>query len=696
MDLKDYLKIIRRRWLQIIVIAAAVAGVQLLTVMTKEQRYSASAEILFKPSPYEQSLMVPEEYAQQVLPMESKITLLKSDPVMRRACEILEKTYNIKTSPEKIQPSISTAKGSEPNATVVTVVDVVPDNTVAVVRAVIEAYIDHLVDTSLKSVKDAKSFQDSRREKIEADIRTMYDQLRESFRSEFAKQGIWDPESQTAVKINQLIELEKTKQQNQLEVARIQNRIDRLPAEAMESIKNEVVARHLSPYAESSDRPSEPTPLAARRAELQTRIDTLRKKYHERHPSIVELRDEIEGVQEALRREAAVAPVVKHRALKDQIEILRDTGKFIDEILGAEWQTMSAITEQKFAYEERKRKLDDLHGRLLKINDKIEELDLMLKKKPGEYQASIETIREPRAALAVPKAERTTFPIIFLVSLVIGIAGGYIIEYMNDTMRSSIDVKTYINLPTIASIPTLRDEPASILDAALKSPVHEMYNKLSTFIESVMLEQKAKSMLFTSAKAGEGKSTVSSNIAIALARNGEKTVLVDSDLRKPQYHMIFGLDNSRGLSNILSGEFDAERKLNGIVKGKILTYEDYLQETLVENLRVLTSGPVPVNPITLLKSPILKDLIGELKKCADIVIFDSPPILGVVDAALLSTQLDLAFLVMAENNVRRSEAAQMKHSLNQVGANIVGVILNKTGLQPESYYYYYHRYRGYS
>ncbi|OHB74786.1 MAG: hypothetical protein A2Z34_10085 [Planctomycetes bacterium RBG_16_59_8] len=253
-----------------------------------------------------------------------------------------------------------------------------------------------------------------------------------------------------------------------------------------------------------------------------------------------------------------------------------------------------------------------------------------------------------------------------------------------------------MNLATVATIPDLKGEPLSILDAALKSPICELYNKLATFIESVMLEQKAKTILFTSAKAGEGKSTISSNMAIVLAQNGEKVVLIDSDLRKPQFHMIFSLDNSRGLSNILSGEFEAEQKLNGIVNGKPTSIEDYLQKTSVPNLRVLTSGPVPMNPITLLKSPMLAELTRQLRSLADVVIFDSPPILGVIDAAILSSTAELTFLVVTENNVRRPEAAQMKHSLSQVGANIVGVILNKTGFQPESYYYYYHRYRGYS
>lgn len=682
--------------MQIMIIALAVAAIQTLTLISKEQYFFATAEVLFKQSPNELGLYVQEEFPTQIVPMESKMMMLTSDPVLERASASFKTDDHIELSADELRASLKIEKGSVADAARITATHPIPDRTVQIVKQIVAAYIAHDIERTTKSIREAVNYHVKRKGEIEADIQKTTIEFRETVRNEYSKKGIWDPESQSAVKVQQLVELEKFKQQTLFDLAKLRAKLEKAPEKSKQMRTMDIIERHLSPYSPISASPSAQSTYTAKLSDLNMRLKALRKKYTETHPAVMEVKTEIQTIHEAVKEENVKTAADEYDALREQKDVLEAANALIDEVLMNEWNSLSAIAEQKMHFEDKKRKIDDLQRRLLVVGDKIEDLNLMLKKKPSEKESAIEIIRDPHHGTTLPKAEKSAIPLIVLISLVIGVAGGYIIEYLNDSMRSSMDVKTYLNLSTIATIPYLKDEPTVLTDVALKSPLSELYNKLGAFLESVILEQKAKTILFTSAKAGEGKSTVSSNTAIALAQSGEKVILIDSDLRKPQYHMIFGLDNSRGLSNILSGEFEAEQQLNGIINSKPMTFESYLHATSVESLKVLTSGPVPMNPITLLKSPRMNAVIAESTKLANIVIFDSPPILGVIDAAILSTMVDLTVIVMSENEVRRAEAAQVKHAMSQVGANIIGVVLNKAGIHPETYYYYYHRYRGYS
>jgi capsular exopolysaccharide synthesis family protein len=298
----------------------------------------------------------------------------------------------------------------------------------------------------------------------------------------------------------------------------------------------------------------------------------------------------------------------------------------------------------------------------------------------------------PTGPHASKKGTQSSLLLSFLISILLAFGSGYLLEYLNNTIQTSNDVRTYLNLANIAVIPQIRG-PQSLRQIDLKDPTWENYNKLATFVESVAQEQRSRTILITSAKAAEGKSTISSNLGIAMAQGGLRVILIDSDLRKPQYHNIFSCSNERGLSSILSGELDASQ-LEQQEAGILPSLTDYLQPTEIPTLRVLPSGPIPENPVALLKSNRLPKLLSILNEEADIVIFDSPPLLGVIDAAILGAICDLSILVISEGQVTRGEATQTKSALDQVNANIIGTILNKAEHQPEAYYYYYYRYRG--
>jgi capsular exopolysaccharide synthesis family protein len=184
-----------------------------------------------------------------------------------------------------------------------------------------------------------------------------------------------------------------------------------------------------------------------------------------------------------------------------------------------------------------------------------------------------------------------------------------------------------------------------------------------------------KTLMITSSKPKEGKSTTASNLAIIVAQSGKKVILVDADLRRPVQHMVFELDNEQGLS---SAFLDTHAGI-----------DRYLKPVTTDSLSVLPSGPVPHNPSELLDSGRMLEVIEELKKRADLVIFDSPPVLSVADATILASRMDRVLLVVDSGYTRRGTAKRAKEVLLSIGANIAGVVVNRAVVKAEADYYDY-------
>lgn len=225
------------------------------------------------------------------------------------------------------------------------------------------------------------------------------------------------------------------------------------------------------------------------------------------------------------------------------------------------------------------------------------------------------------------------------------------------------------------------EEVTLIANTDAKSPVSEAYRTIRTNIKfSNIAGQELKTIMLTSATPNEGKSTTVSNLAVVMAQAGHSVVLCDCDFRNPTQHKIFGLHN-KGLSNCVATGSNVM---------------DIIQQTSVPNLYVLTSGPVAPNPSELLASQNMVDILEELKQHFDYVLIDTPPIMPVTDAAVVSAKVDGTILVIASGAVSPSVAVEAKTRLEQAGAHLLGVVLNKVDVGANShygygygYYYYY-------
>lgn len=209
-----------------------------------------------------------------------------------------------------------------------------------------------------------------------------------------------------------------------------------------------------------------------------------------------------------------------------------------------------------------------------------------------------------------------------------------------------------------------------------RSPVSEAYRAIRTNLQFAGAGKQLKTLVFTSAIPGEGKSTTVANLAIAMGQDDKKILLIDCDMRKPVVHRRFGLLN-RGLSNCFAED---------------LPLKEVIQADVFPNLDVVTSGPVPPNPAELLGSKKMEALLQEAAETYDYVFLDMPPVLAVTDAALMSSRVDGTVIILGSGDISPDEGKQAQSVLEKVHANILGVILNKVPQHHKSGYYYYYYY----
>ena len=194
-----------------------------------------------------------------------------------------------------------------------------------------------------------------------------------------------------------------------------------------------------------------------------------------------------------------------------------------------------------------------------------------------------------------------------------------------------------------------------------KSAISEAYRVLRTNIQYSSIDKPLKTIVVTSSGPGEGKTTTIVNMGIAFAQSGSKVIIIDADLRKPKIHKLFGMDNKRGLSNMLVAHED---------------YKSYLNKCEVDNLHVITCGVKPPNPSELLSTKAMRQFIEKVSADYDFVFIDSPPVGTVTDAAILSTEVDGTILVVSSGLVDDKALVRSKELLDKVNANIIGVVLN--------------------
>ena len=286
---------------------------------------------------------------------------------------------------------------------------------------------------------------------------------------------------------------------------------------------------------------------------------------------------------------------------------------------------------------------------------------------------------EPAQVPDVPVRPRTVrdTALAVVIGALIGLGSIFLLEYLDDTVKDAEQIQDDTRLPTLGNVAVIKDikQPGRLVaHVRPRDPISEGYRTLRTNLTFASVDGGLRSLLVTSATPEDGKSVTIANLAIVFAQAGKQVVLVDTDLRRPVQHQFFGLQNRGGVTET-------------ILESRAPVYK-YLQETMIPNLLVLPSGPPPPNPAELLGSQRMGDVYNALLEEADIVLFDTPPVLSVTDAAVLAPRVSGCLMVVKSGRTKREALVQMTNTLEASNAKLYGVVINMVKRGRGSYYYY--------
>ncbi len=424
-----------------------------------------------------------------------------------------------------------------------------------------------------------------------------------------------------------------------------------------------------------------------KQAYIQLDAEYMRRseKFKPEYPEMVRLKNQMDTVQKRINAE--VNRIIA--GIKNDYESSRRRESLLRQAFQRQKAKAMEMKQKAIQYNILKREADtnrDLYDSLLQ---RMKEAGVSA----GITASNIQIIDEAESLTKPFKPnKRLNLVLAIVVGLFLGIGLAFFFEYLDNTVKTPEDVEQLIRLPSFGMIPEISYErrrrsaegafyPVELITFAQpKSMLSEAYRNVRTSILLSFSEKPPKRIAISSPNPGEGKTTTVINTAIALSQTGARVLILDSDMRKPRIHVVFGDENGVGLSNYLSGNAE----LRSIMK-----------KLSIPNLYYIPSGPVPPNPSELLGSKLFKKTIKFLGEKFDHIVLDSPPVLGFADSIVLSTMADGVLLVVGAGKTPRETLQRAKDTLAQVNAKFLGVVINQVDIGRSDYGYYYYRYQYY-
>jgi len=722
--LTDYLRILRRgKWIIILSFVAVVGSTAYFSFTTTPTYEAQCMVIVDSQSRVERTLFDVGPFSQQVTMINNQVQILKSRLLAEKVISsLLESGLQDSLSlfrvenPEDLhvgyrryfarhlQEALSIEPVRDTDVIKIKVKAPSPQEAAFLANKVAEVYQNLDREFSRGEISQVVTFLRDQLQKKEESLRAAEEALRKFQQDE----GIVALSQETQEMVKQLVEFESLYQEAVTDRKTYEKRLEYLKSQLGE------LRRTLE--TDLADI-SHPLILELRQkiAESEAKLVNFKAQgIPESYPDFKKENERLASLKRTLTEETKKVLLARypvHDPLKPYQEILEKiiTAETEVEALQAKEDALKKIVDQHLL------KLDTLPEKSLKLarleraKKLNENLYMMMKEKYEESRITragqIGKIRivDPAVPPEFPISPKKKLNLILatLVGLGLGIGVVFFLEYLDNSVRTVEDVER-LQLPLLGSIPDIEPEKQNGLWRAIpkkkgsedevgrlatrlvthlkpKSPYSEAYRSLRTQIQYSRSEKPVQTILVSSPGPGEGKSTSVTNLAITMAQMGSKTILVDSDLRRPVLHSLFDLKRDVGLSNYLVGRAEIE---------------EVIRPTSVDNLYLISCGILPPNPSELLGSKRMQELIQQLKSEYDYVLFDSPPLIAVTDAVVMAPWVDGVVLVLRSGKTDRDAAVRAFELLRNVKANVLGTLLNDVlpSYMYGSYYYYYYYY----
>lgn len=420
------------------------------------------------------------------------------------------------------------------------------------------------------------------------------------------------------------------------------------------------------------------TSLKQRYSEIKGQRAELAQRYQPQHPKMVALDKQMDIIRTDLLREIDQALAAEESAYQETLGVEKRLG----EMLLAERKVAGELNRKEIGYKQLEREVDNNSRLYGLVNKRLKEADLSGLLKTNNMSI-LDAAKEPKVPVR-PQVQRN-LALGFLLGLMLALLAAFGLEYLDNTIKGHEDVEQLLGLPFLGLIPSIARENKRgveirrdlvVLDAP-KSSASECARSLRTNLLFMSPDRPLKSFVVTSAGPQEGKTTVANALAITMAQTGSKVLLVDTDMRRPRMHKVYGVSNEVGISSMILGE------------AKLL---DVVKHTELVGLDLLPCGPIPPNPAELLLSEAFANVRKELLEHYDRVLFDSPPVGAVTDPVILATMTDGAVLVLKAGQTQREVGQQAVRAMRDGNAHILGAVINDLDVESRKYGYYYYSY----
>jgi len=524
-------------------------------------------------------------------------------------------------------------------------------------------YIEHNLDIRVKPFRDSVEWLSARLVESKSRVEDSQKVLQkykegEGIVSFEAKENVITQKLQALM--TQLVQSESKRQETEVRYQQIQSVVEQPELLAtVPDIMNNLVIQGL------------------RNDELATKkkISELADKFGPKHPQMIKARTELETIQKNLVSEA--------RKMLNAAKTDFDIAKAREDSL------RKTIEDQKREVLNLSRKSIEFDVFAGEATSNKQFYELLLKKMQEASLSSGINVSNAQIVDGAAVPERPLRPrkaLNLVLAMIMGSLGGvfaaFFVEYMDNTVKTPEDVETVLELPFLGYVPATSPEEGPLyMFSESRAIVAESYRTIRTGVLLSAAEEHALQVIVvTSSTPGEGKTTTSANLAVAMAQMGERVLVIDTDMRRHNLHRTFGMDNLVGISDCIVDHKNLDDAIRGVRN--------------IENLDIITGGTMPPNPSELLGSNSMRELLGRLRQRYDRIILDSPPLMLFSDALVMSKLADGVILVIKAGETNRDVIRKLSQSLKTVNARIIGTVLNNVDVERQSSSYYYNPYYG--
>lgn len=543
-----------------------------------------------------------------------------------------------------------------------------PELSALIANTISDVYIEQSLETKTGVSQDAVTWLQKKIEEIRQKVETSEMKV-QKYKEENQIISIEEKETITAQRLNELNQQLMDAQVKRVEAETRYMNLKKLSREPeMIQSTQEVIGNS---FIQS---------LKAQEVALEKEYAQMSEKYGPKHPQLVRLRSQLDEIRHRISLEV--------RKIINSIKTEYEVAKAREETI-------------RNAFEEMKNEAQD-------FNKKSVEFGVLKRQAESDrqmYEILLKRLNEASVgediqAVNVRIVDRAVVPsspvkprkllniaLSILIGLGLGVGFAFFFEYLDNTFRTPDDVEEALSIPFLGIVPEIKlkeGESETDRDLAVqkkpRSTFAEAFRSIRTNLLLSSAEHKPGVILITSPGPYEGKSLTAINLALILVQTGERVLLIDGDMRKPRVYKVFGLDDSKGLSTLLTGHSDIK---------------EVVFESAIPYLYLLPSGPNPPNPAELLGSGKMAEIIAELRKKFEYVIIDSPPLIAVTDSVVLSTIVDGVVIILKAGQTTKELAKRAHKNLKEINAKIIGAVLNEVDFERDRYYYYYPYYYKY-